>query len=200
MGGRLQASVADDMPFLVRDRLTPSSIPPASPCCGALRMVTAHPSCQGPWNFCRHASFSGLGLFPIEAGRAQLSRGFLLVESPVPTGATALLGGFCCHRRVREAMRPVVLEQADGPRARMCWHCGRAHEEESVEGFGADPGEAKVTGLGPATQTRTAQVHDEIRRRTGLRAPGTNGEATGEFPFEKSACVGSGSREGERHT
>jgi len=97
-------------------------------------------------------------------------------------------------------MRPAVLEQADRPRARVCWHSGRAHEEESVEGLGADPGEARVTGLVPATHTGTAQVHDEIRRRTSPHAAGSNREATVEFPFYKSACVSAAAAERESGT
>lgn len=52
--------------------------------------------------------------------------GPLMMDSPVPTGAAALLGGLCDCNGVTEAIRPAVLDQADGPRARVCWHSGRA--------------------------------------------------------------------------
>lgn len=53
-----------------------------------------------------------------------------MMDSPVPTGTKVLLGGLCDRSRVTEAMRPAVLDQADGPRARVCWHSGRAQKRK----------------------------------------------------------------------
>lgn len=178
--GRLPAPRAHDRPFLVMDHLTPSSIPPAFPSWRALRLVMADPSCRGPWNFCLHGLLLRLGLFPVEAGWAHQRRGLLLMDIPVPMGATPLLGGLRCPSRMREAMRPSVLEQADGPGARVCWHSGQAHGEESVEGRGADQREARSPGrarLNRQERRRCWRRH----RRTGPHAPASNEEATVAF-------------------
>lgn len=53
-----------------------------------------------------------------------------MMDSPVPTGTKALLSGLCDSSRVTEAMGPAVLDQADGLRARVCWHSGWAQERK----------------------------------------------------------------------
>lgn len=104
-----------------------------------------------------------------------------MMDSPVPTGAEALLGGLCDCSGVTEAMRPAVLDQTDSPRARVCWHSGRAQER-------------KVWKVWPLTQERrwspclakqmgTVRVLDVLRWRIGLGTSGPKGEATVEFSF-----------------
>lgn len=67
--GQLLAPMADVMPVPVRDRLTPSRIPPAFSSwglCGWSRLIPGISACK--------ASFSGPGLSPVEVGKHVYTR------------------------------------------------------------------------------------------------------------------------------
>lgn len=136
--------MADVMPVPVRDRLTPSPIPPAFPSWGG--SVDGHGSSL---EFLHARPPSLAWGSPLLKWGSTSTPGPLMMDSPVPTGTKALLGGLCDRSRVTEGMRPAVLDQADGLRARVLalW---AGTGEEGVEGLAADPGEAMVTLPGEA--------------------------------------------------